>query len=297
MKKTKKNALILFLLLFSVSPSFCMDLRFKLSGGYGSLKLEEVNRSLQGWAEWQKELTIFRVNWFLLGEEVKKFNAGFDFRGEIMAFFTPRIAVSIGAGFIYGEHIEEKNELFIDLNTKLYAFARPAKVSAFPLILSAYYFNPLNKKFDLFLKGGAGLIWAKYIERAGNKRIELKELEAGEIESGNFTYIDSEFISASARDFIFVGGLGLSYRIDASLSLFVEGEARWAKINGFQGETHEGETEELYFFEEYSSDIDFWRPRLKMSAEEPTGDNFRSVKKAVVDFSGYSVKIGLLIKF
>jgi hypothetical protein len=70
-----------------------------------------------------------------------------------------------------------------------------------------------------------------------------------------------------------------------------------AKINGFQGETHEGETGELYFFEEYSSDIDFWQAKFQMLTEGPSGDNFRSAKKAVVDFSGYSVKIGLLIKF
>ncbi len=274
-----------------------MDLRLILSGGYGSLKLGELNRSLLGWAEWQKEKAILRENWDYHGEEVRKLSAAYDIRGEIIAFFTPHIAVSIGAGFIYGEHIEEKIELFVDVNSISYALARPAKVNAFPLIFSAYYFYPLNKKFDIFVKGGMGLIWAKYIERLGNKRIELEELEAGEIEPGNFTYIDSEFISASARDSIFVGGLGLSYRIDPSLSFFIEGEARMAKINGFQGETHEGETGELYFFEEYSSDIDFWQAKFQMLTEGPSGDNFRSVKKAVVDFSGYSVKIGLLIKF
>jgi hypothetical protein len=275
-----------------------MDLRLILSGGYGSLKLGELNRSLLGWAEWQKEKAILMENWDYHGEEVRKLSAGYDIRGEIIAFFTPHIAVSIGAGFIYGEHIEEKIELFVDVNSISYALARPAKVNAFPLILSAYYFYPLiNEKFDLFLKAGVGLIWAKYIQRAANKRIELEELEAGEIEPGNFTYVDSEFISASARDSIFVGGLGLSYRIDPSLSFFIEGEARMAKINGFQGETHEGETGELYFFEEYSSDIDFWQAKFQMLTEGPSGDNFRSVKKAVVDFSGYSIKIGLLIKF
>lgn len=297
MKKTKKNALILFLLFFSVSPSFCMDLRFKLSGGYGSLKLGEVNRSLLGWAEWQKEKAILRENWDYHGEEVRKLSAGYDIGGEIIAFFTPRIAVSIGAGFIYGERIEEKIELFVDVNSISYAFARPAKVNAFPLIFSAYYFYPLNKKFDIFVKGGMGLIWAKYIQRAADKKIELEKLKAGELEAGNFNYHDEEFIEASARDSIFLGGLGFIYKIDPSLSFFIEGEARWAKINGFQGETYEGETGELYFFEEYSSDIDFWRPRLKMSTEEPSGEHLRAVKKAVVDFSGYSVKIGLLIKF
>ncbi len=271
MKKAIKILLALILSLLFVSPSFSLDLRLILSGGYGSLKLGEVNRSLQGWAGWQKEKAIFRENWEYHGEEVRKFNAGYDIGGEIIALFTPRIAVSIGAGFIYGEHIEEKIELFVDVNTRSYALTRPAKVSAFPLLLSAYYFYPLNNKFDIFIKGGLGLIWAKYIERAGNKGIELEDWEAGTLEAGNFNYLDEEFISASARDSIFLGGLGFIYKIDPSLSFFIEGEARMAKINGFQGETHEGETAELYFFEEYSSDIDFWRAKFQMLIEAPSG--------------------------
>jgi len=264
-----------------------MDIRLILSGGFGTLKLEEVNRSLYGWAEWQKEKAIFRENWDYIGEEVRKLNTGFDFGGEIAVFFTSRIAVGFGAEFIYGELVEKNIELFVEMDSKSYALTRPAKASAIPLILSAYYYYPLNKKLDLFLKAGGGLIWAKYIERAGNRRLEEEY----------FNYLKEELIIASSRGSIFVGGLGLSYRIDPSLSLFIQGEARLAKTSGFQGKMPEGELGELYYFEEYSPDIDFWRATFKMYAEAPSGEDFRSVRKAVVDFSGFSAKMGLLIKF
>jgi len=285
MKKTKRAALILFLLLSSFSLSFGIEVSLKLSGGLSSLKLNDINRSLKDWEELWKNITLSMDDWEFAGGGARKFNVGYDFEGEIMVSLSSRFAASFGVGLIYGELAEEKSEVFIDTDSGTSSITRPTKVNARPLTLSGYFFYPLGKKLDVFVKGGAGLIWTKYVEREGGKSLTAD------------TYSYWWHQEASAQGPVFLGGLGIIYRIDSSLGFFIEGGARWAKISGFQGDTPEGKEGDLYFFEEYDSDFDFWYAKYLILAEEPTGDNFRSVKKAVVDFSGFSAKIGLLIKF
>ena len=285
MGKTKKAALILFLLFFSFSLSFGIDISLKLSGGLSYIKLDDINRSLKGWEELWKKTTLSREDWEFAGGGAGKLNIGYNFEGEIIFSLSPHLAASFGIGLIYSELVEEKIEVFINANSNQTSRTKPTKVNAQPLTLSGYFFYPVGKKLDVFIKGGAGLIWAKYIERQGWKPLSAE------------TYNYGWQQEASAQGPVFLGGLGIIYRIDDSLGLFIEGGARWAKISGFQGETSEGEEGNLYFLEELEPDIGFWQTSFMISAEEPSGDNFRSIKKAVVDFSGFSARIGLLIRF
>jgi hypothetical protein len=285
MKRIRKAALILLLLFSSFSISYGIDISLRLSGGLCTLKLDNINHTLKGWVELWKNITLSRDDWEFAGGEAKKFNAGYDFDGEILVSLSRHIAASFGVGFIYGELAEEKIEVFINTDSSTSSIARPTKVNARPLTLSAYFFYPLGKKLDLFVKGGTGLIWSKYIEREGGKSLTADHYD--------FWWHQQ----ASAQGPVFLGGIGIIYRIDSSLSFIIEGGARRAKISGFRGETPEGEEGDLYFFEEYNSDFDFWQAKYLIFTEEPTGETFRSVRKADVDFSGFSAKIGLLIKF
>jgi len=285
MEKAKKALLILFLLFSSFSLSFGIDISLKLSGGLSYIKLDDINRSLKGWEELWKKIILSNEDWEFAGGESRKFNIGYNLEGEIMFSLSPHLAASFGVGLIYGELAEEKIEVFINSNSSTSSITRPTKVNARPLTFSGYFFYPIGKKLDVFIKGGTGLIWTKYIEREGGKSLTAD------------TYNYWWHQEASAQGPVFLGGLGIIYRIDSSLGFFLEGGTRWAKITGFQGKTPEGEEGDLYFFEEYDSNLDYWHAKYRIFTEEPTGDNFRSVKKAVVDFSGFSAKIGLLIKF
>ena len=57
------------------------------------------------------------------------------------------------------------------------------------------------------------------------------------------------------------------------------------------------ETGTLYYFEEYVPELDFWQAKNEIRTEMPSGQNFRSVSEAMVDFSGVSVKIGFIVRF
>jgi len=276
---------ILILLLILSNSAQGLDLHFKISGGYSYLKLSEVHRSLDGWAEWKKIEAKEKNNWQVLGENVRSMHSGVNLEGEILFSFIPRISLGLGAGYIYSDVNEAKAEVIVERPTGTFSHVFPMTVSAYPVTLSGYYFIPLMSKLRLFLRGGSGLVWAKYVNREGRKSLTVKK----------YSYLELQKASASGS--ITLAGLGFMYDSDMGVRFFIEGTARLAKIKGFSGENEVGIKGTLYYFEEYISDQDLWQAKAKIMAEKPSGPNFRSVSEAVVDFSGFSAKIGFMIRF
>jgi len=276
---------ILILLLVFSDPAQGLDLHFKISGGYAYLKLSEVHRSLHGWAEWKKIEAEANTNWQVLGENVRNMHSGVNLEGELLFFITPRLSLGLGAGYLYSDVNEKKAEVTVERPTGTLNQVFPMTVSAYPVTLSGYYFVPLMSNVRLFFRGGFGFVWAKYVNREGRKSLTATKYNYFELQK------------ASASDSIIVGGIGLMYDSDIGVRFFIEGTARLAKIRGFSGENELGIEGTLYYYEEYSSDLDFWQAKAKIMAEKPSGADFRSVSEAVVDFSGFSAKIGFMIRF
>jgi hypothetical protein len=276
--------ILILLLVFSDSAQG-LDLHFKISGGYSYLKLSEVHRSLDGWAEWKKIEAKEKNNWQVLGENVRSMHSGVDLEGEILFFFTPRISLGLGAGYIYSDVNEAKAEVIVERPAGTQSQVFPLIVSAYPVTLSGYYFVPLSSNLRLFFRGGFGLVWAKYVNREGSKYLAANK----------YNYLELQKASASGS--IILAGLGLMYDSDMGVRFFIEGTARLAKIRGFSGENEEGIKGTLYYFEEYHSDLDYWQAKAKIMAEKPSNPNFRSVSEAIIDFSGFSAKIGFMIRF
>jgi hypothetical protein len=132
---------------------------------------------------------------------------------------------------------------------------------------------------------GGGPMWAKYFEKDGNKNIEDE------------TYSYPKWISSSAQGQIYLLGLGIVFETEAGIRFFVEGTWRTASITGFSGENKQEETGALNYVEEYQSGLELWQAKYLISPEPPSGENYREVKQGTIDFSGISLKIGLIIKF
>jgi hypothetical protein len=275
---------ILVLLLVFSDSALGLDLHFKISGGYAYLKLSEVHRSLHGWAEWKKIEAKENKNWQVLEENVRNMHSGINLEGELLFFITPRLSVGLGAGYLYSDVNETKAEVTVERPAGTLNQVFPMTVSAYPVTLSGYYFVPLRNNLRLFFRGGFGFVWAKYVNREGRKVLTAK----------NYNYFELQKASASGS--IAIGGFGLMYDSDIGVRFFIEGTARLAKIQGFSGENELAIKGTLYYYEEYSSDLDFWQARAKIMAEKPSGPDFRSVSEAVVDFSGFSAKIGFMIR-
>jgi hypothetical protein len=285
MNYVKNSARFLVLLfLFGIS-AHGFELDFKLSGGYAYLDVKGINRGITDWAEMRKREAEDNKNWLFLGQNVESLKSGIHLEGEILLSFSPRFGISLGTGYIYGDVKEKETEVSTQIVSGPLSHVHPITVSAYPLVLSGYYFIPLNRRLHIYARGGGGFAWAKYVNR------EAKKLES----AAKFNYFRLERASASGS--ILIGGLGFVYETDVGVRFFMEGLIRTAKIQGFSGENGLEEKGTLYYFEEYIPDLDFWQAKNEIRTEKPSGSNFRSVSEAVVDFSGLSVKIGFIIRF
>jgi hypothetical protein len=285
MKKSKTAFLLIFLVTVITGVSLAAQINIKFSGGLSFPQSDQINRILTDWKTWEEQNAERRPTFSFLGGDVKEFNSGFDFEGEILLSIHPRFMLSAGSGFYYGEVKPENTELFIQRPAGDFSYIHPHTLSVIPVTFSGYYLHPLFGKIKLFVRAGAGLVWAKYIERVGYKNFTVIK----------YTYtIDQK---ATARSPLFLGGGGIFFETEPGINFFVEGSYRWAKISGFRGQNLESSTSELYYLEEYDNDLDFWQAKLLISSNKPESESIRAVKKAAIDLSGFSIKLGFMIRF
>ncbi len=281
----KARALIFTALLFLPSLSFSLEVQLRLSSGLRQMKLGQVNLALAGWEERIQKEASSQPNWSLEGGPVPALRFGFTFEGELTFFLSSRLALGLNAGYVYGGRDEQDTLLSITQESATFNHARPAKISAYPVTFLGYIFFPLGSKFHVYLKGGGGIIQSKYVSR------EAVKLAA----EAKFLYPILDL--AEARGSTYLGGIGFDYKFDAFLGFFIEATVQSAKVGGFSGENKSGEKGDLYSFEEYIPELDFWQDKMQILPQTPAGANVRSVQKAMIDFSGFSVKIGVLLKF
>lgn len=267
------------------SPSRGLDIQMRLSSGLWQMKLEEINAGLAGWREGLKQESDVNPNAQFISGEVGRLRLGIEFEAELVLSFSRWVKLGLGVGYVYGSVDEEATLLTVEQAGVLVERARPTKVSAYPILVSGYFNLPLGKKMGAYLRAGIGAIQTRYVSREAEKKIG----------DNRFTYL--AYDNAGARGLTYLGGLGLSYSFDQSLGFFVEAATRFARVDGLTGEDRLEQKGTLYFYEEYLPQSGFWRPTTHVLPEKPGGENFRNVREAVVDFSGYSIKIGLLLKF
>lgn len=280
-KRIAGIGLLCILLPAAALPSSGLNLSFKLSGGYSVLALDDVNRCLQAWVEYHKKEVASYPDWTFSGGKAEKLRGGFDFEVEALLNLSRRWAVGIGSGYSFSEVSESRSIInTVERRGLAFAYGRPTKVSGIPLVISGYYFLPLGPKVQIYVRAGAGWLWAKYINREGVRRSTRRD----------YTY--TSFNSASGRSGLTQGGLGVKYIQDKNLGFFCEASLRKAKVNSLRVENGI-----LYYFEEYSSSYDYWWAKIEGMETAPAGENIRSVRKAVVDFSGFFLKLGFFIRF
>lgn len=285
MKQIRFLFFFLLVMFLFIPHSRAIDINLKLSGGRSFFNLQNIDRILDDWAVWKKKDTETHSDWTYIGGEVSKLHSSFDFAGEILVSLTPRITIGIGAGYIYSELVEDKTGLTIERVVGTYLDVMPIKISALPVTISGYYFFPVSSSARLYVKGGAGTIWGKYIEREG-RRLTTKN---------NFTY--QSFQRTSGHGSIVLAGCGFEYEFEPGMRVFFEGSGRICQISDFQGENNQDETGVLYYFEENIQDFEIWQAKNQIMEAEPSGENYRSVQKATVDLSGLMIRIGLVFKF
>lgn len=261
------------------------DVRVRFSAAVDRLRYDNADMGITGWAEQLKIRTESFPNLQFISQSIGTLKLGYGFEGELLFAFSRRLGLGLSGGYTYGSLPEEDVMTVSVWDRVTYNHTKPAKVSAYPVFASAYLFFPIGSKLNIYLRGGAGYIYAKFVGREGLK----KEKETN--------YFYTLFETASARRPGYIGGLGLSFDLDPVFGFFAEASLRSGKVTGFTGEDNLEQPGRLYTYEEHITDIDYWQAKIHVLPEAPTGDNFRQVKDASIDLGGYSVRLGVVLKF
>jgi hypothetical protein len=287
----KTHETIFFCLLFFVimTPSVCSDsvdkkFDLKISGGLTYLEVGDWNAHHVGWNE-QRRMSVEAAGGTVISEN-QELHWGWEIAGEFIWNLDPRYAISAGIGYIHG-NVTDSAETMVDSLTasNIHDFT----VKAIPLRIGGYYFFPIAPKLRLSLNAGLGYYFAKF------DRFYRRE-------PGDGYWINSEMTGTSGG-IGFDGGIGFEYSISKNVTILIEGYGRYAKITGFEGNRERNDSNNWsdsidgnYYALERDRQPWGWFPVVNIATTAPTGEGTRNVRDATLDYSGFTIRLGLKIK-
>jgi hypothetical protein len=245
------------------------------------LSVGDPNTVRQGFTDYWKDAGLTTEG------EFNAIDWGFDFEADVIIYLNERLGLSIGFGYINGNSRKKTNEMIVWVYPRTYE----TKMSAIPIVIGVYYSFPISSKARFFLNGGPGYYFAKFSDNF--------------YDESSPTNWYSRKQEASAGGIGFQGGFGFEYDISKNIALVFEGQGRYAKISGFEGErvwsnsNQDGGTREgvLYYYENYYSFRSDWYPIVQIHSGQPNWAEARNAKEAEIDFSGFTIRVGINVRF
>jgi hypothetical protein len=291
MRHFKKAILSLFLLSILLAPVLIRaddsPVSIRLWGGMNYLLAKDVNDGNEGQNDYIR--TVAEAFGWSASGETNPVLMGYDFGGDLIVNLTPRIGLGFGAGYIQGT---KESEITLTQGTDKIIMTSKPNIRAIPLRAGLFLNLPLGERAYFNLNVGAGYYISKY-------SYEWKD-EGTSYGSTIYNKITQE---ATAGGIGFHGGLGLEFDLTPNLAFFIEGQARYAKITGFEGSAredfvdgYEQEEGKLYYYElQFDPDYNF--KQVFVRKEQPSDPEVINAREANVDFSGVYAVAGIKIKF
>jgi opacity protein-like surface antigen len=298
--KTTTQRLFLFSLVFlfalgltsmSYADSAIKGFTLKLGGGAGSWNGGDINAFFRDFNVRMNNTAGLIVGADVVGG-INELNYGPDFEGEFIIELPKNFAVGIGFGYMVRSGNDTTDISLFGVGQSIEIETR---FTAVPIILNGYFNLPLGAKTKAYLKAGAGYYIGKstYFVRQEARILGLPP--AWEEDEGD----------ASSNVFGFQGGAGIEFNLSESVALFFETVARYANLKNWQGQNRyndylgvsQSESVDWYFAEEYDGTTRQWYKTVQIVDEEPSGDDYRSVRKAEISYSGVVLRLGIKITF
>ena len=248
-----------------------------LAGGGNIVSGGDINAGAQGLAAFYSDA---------LGTagtgDVDPVRLGAIYGAELSFPLLPNLFLGLG-----GDYFQSQKTSRVEYETTetMNAFITKPQIQAFPL----RFFISLYPTPSFYLKIGLEYYFAK-----ANYFYRFETETSWEEWRGE----------AKAQDIGFLGGIGLEWELFTPLSLVVEAMSRYSRVSGFEGENtyidSDGsfvtEKGKLYF---YRGNVagDKTHPLLFIRETEPSDTDVSELKEASVNFSGFSLKLGIRIRF
>ncbi len=218
---------------------------------------------------------------------------GPDFSAEILLRIARRLDVGLGGGLL--SRMSRESEVSVRHASsgagKLVRWT--ASASAIPLTLNAYYRVSVSERIGVLIKAGLGC----YFLRLRFESYGQSEL-LGVRTWGRTTSRANDYAPG------FQTGFALEYGLSKIFSCFAEGSWRFVDFKDWSVEyttssatgTDVPRTGSGWAAEGLDYDAGRSYPVFMFSDREPTGSSYRDVRKAGIDFSGWSLQAGIRIR-
>jgi hypothetical protein len=291
MKKLVVVCSIVFLLLFLLPSSAKAQydtsrFAFKFYGGLNYLAGADLNASFEGWSQ------FWGFVWGLLTYSTSNTfngaNLGMTFGGDFIFQFTPSMGVGLGVGYLQASRKNDISYTSIIPGMPPLDETYEVKASAIPIKASFYYFLPTSGMIGVNLNAGVGYYLATGY---GLYRVEIPG-----------TWEQNVYDNFPGGGIGFHGGVGLEFKLSPMIGIFLEGQGRYAAFSNFEGDavatdsgggsfTNNGK---LWTYDLTGAGHTWTLSDVDTTA--PSGVGISNVRQSKIDFSGFSLVVGIIVR-
>jgi len=279
--------IILFLFFLLPPAGAAVRLGFKAYGGLNYLGGGDLNRGTEGLTNG----LIWYVHDILPGAstpgEYAPARWGIDFGGDIILDLSSSFALSIGAGYLQSSRSTLLAFYSISPLSSL-SISPEARASAVCLSVQAIYTLPTTSGLSVVFHAGPGYYLASI--RSYNELVS------------NGSTIMSFDTEADGGGLGVQAGLGLQYDLNSHWAFFLEVNGRYAAFSGFEGTTKllvgalSVDYSGILYCVTRSDIMSGPQTMIRCAASFPTGPDYVEVHEAKVDLSGFSLRLGAVIR-
>lgn len=308
-KNIKRQVIILILLFFSSAflagitqagerLNFIQRFGIKISSGFSYLIVGDINNHLESGNEMHMDYAQY-FNGEKKGE-LRKIRHGSDSEVELTFDIASRLRIGLASGYIYGRResssgFEVSPPGFYDVD---FTFSPRISINAVPIKLGVYYILPFSSKATLFINAGIGYYFART-----NFYWKQREIWT---EDGSMVVDIREMVEwdLSSKGSGYHGGIGFEYNFTRNLALVIEAQGRYARIKKLKGDeiyvgtmyAEQNYYGAMYYFEKKDVITDKYYSRLGFYKEKPDNPDYRNIRNAELDLSGFFLRIGIRIR-
>ena len=320
MKNITKLIILLFFFPFLIQSAYPEEEKpfkprfsIKITGGSAYMSLGDINEYLDSKLKFSTEDA--ERHWpvyYSYTDGIENIHYGLNFEGDLRINIVLNFSIGISTGLIDAR--KESYSIFRGESYTTTTTIRESyeqKILITPFRLGIYYQLSLFKRTALLFNVGAGYYFARstlYDYQHGATHWFIGDLYE--------RYWTEHTYKVNGKNFGIHGGIGFEYTLGRNLSLVIEGQGRYAKIKELKGKdimvtsgaswengkTYWTEDKEIIYgtlwYYRWQSEEGIWRTYLPFSdikPELPPNAPPHIVRKAMLDLSGFSVKIGIRI--
>ena len=261
----------------------------KMHGGWTSVAGGDVNAGNRSFFEWRN------AAWPVLDGRYKPVHNGLDLGGDLLLELDRGIGVSVGLGYL---RVHKRRAIGVsDPDTGWYGgIEAEPELNAIPVRLGLFVNYPLRNKVSFTANVGVSCyLRARYDDHFGENDFNYLGMLTG-------------FFACTTRTEKKGGSLGidwsvgLEYEMVRNIFLCLDGQARYAKIRGFEGTSELNSMtwgspilqEGKLYYETVPALVG--SPRLIMVQNAPPDGPDGEPRQAVINFSGVSLQVGIRIR-